>query len=346
MGLNCACGAPCAPKKPPTRHLSPMFPTGMSQESPSASDAMAREKLHRRGVLWHDSDVQCANHPGDGGITGVALSRQRFVQALPTHSSEFGYLGHALFPGEKAKGHQKNAGVFIKKGRSQVGVDFLRAFKIVERIVRGRFRFHDVHPIVLAISFALRMSLSWLDLSPPTSRSTTASPLMANYSRYRGRKNSRNVDRSQAGAYGHDHGERGAPKGRAGTGGRGQQVADRRGEKSFAPTCDRGWSPLDGRCRHLGGVSLMVVTRQRGANHFADLSLYYRGHGPLLQRHQLSSVGAGRARDVRVDTRVLCRSRVLRAIAPYNASSNPAPTQDRVAGCRGKKSFSPTRDRG
>ena len=31
------------------------------------------------------------------------------------------------------------------------------------------------------------MSLSWLDLSPPTSRSTTESPLMADYSRYPGR---------------------------------------------------------------------------------------------------------------------------------------------------------------
>ena len=49
-----------------------------------------------------------------------------------------------------------------------------------------------------------------------------------------------------------------------------------------------------------------VGTIKRGTNHFADLSLSYRGHGPL-QRHQSSSVGAGRARDVRVDTRVLCR---------------------------------------
>ena len=59
----------------------------------------------------------------------------------------------------------------------------------------------------------------------------------------------------------------------------------------------------DGRCGHPGGNSLMVASRQRRANHFADLSLYYRGYGPLLQRHQSSS-GAGRARDVRVDTRV------------------------------------------
>ena len=88
----------------------------------------------------------------------------------------------------------------------------------------------------------------------------------------------------------------------------------------------------DSRCGHPGGNSLMVASRQRRANHFADFSLYYRGHGPLLQRHQSSSVGAGRARDVRVDTRVLCRSPVLRAIAPYNASSNLAPTQDRAAG--------------
>ena len=139
------------------------------------------------------------------------------------------------------------------------------------------------------------MSFSWLDLSPPTGRSTAASPLMANYSRYPGRMNNRNVDRSQAGAYGQDHGGRGAPKGRSGTVGRGQQVAGCRGEKSFAPTRDRGWSPLDGRCRHPGGDSLMVVTPAWGQSFwepFQRLSRAWPAPTPMDV-----SAGASPARD-------------------------------------------------
>ena len=46
-------------------------------------------------------------------------------------------------------------------------------------------------------------------------------------------------------------------------------------------------------------------------------------------RQALSPSSPGGPGSYRRISRVLCRSRVLRAIAPYNASSNPAPTQDR-----------------
>ena len=41
----------------------------------------------------------------------------------------------------------------------------------------------------------------------------------------------------------------------------------------------------------------MVVTRQRGANHFGNLSGDYRGHGPLLPTPMDVSAGASPARD-------------------------------------------------
>ena len=107
--------------------------------------------------------------------------------------------------------------------------------------------------------------------------------------------NNRNVDRSQAGAYGQDHGGRSAPKGRAGTVGRGQQVADRRGEKLFAPTRDRGWSPLDGRCRHPGGDSLMVVTPAWGQSFWEPFQRLSRAW-PAPTPMDVSS-GASPARD-------------------------------------------------
>ena len=43
-----------------------------------------------------------------------------------------------------------------------------------------------------------------------------------------------------------------------------------RGEKSFAPACDQGWSIFDGHCGHPGGDSLIVTTHHRETDHFVD----------------------------------------------------------------------------
>ena len=105
----------------------------------------ANTSCHRCNV-WNHADVQRSDNPGNRGVTRVAFTGKRSVQAFPVDTGSTCNLGHPSLLGEETKGDKKNARVVILEGFSKIRFDLFLALQVIERVARCRFGFHGSSP--------------------------------------------------------------------------------------------------------------------------------------------------------------------------------------------------------
>jgi len=118
---------------------------------------------------------------------GAAIARKRFVKALAGQPGITRDLCHALRSSDIAKGLGNKSGIAVSffKTRFQVGSHFLRGPEVLGDIIAsGDGLSHSGYSDRLrARRNAALISLAWVLLSPPESRTINARPRLLKYTR-------------------------------------------------------------------------------------------------------------------------------------------------------------------
>jgi hypothetical protein len=93
----------------------------------------------------HHANTQSTDDSGNGGIAGVAVAGQGFVQAFAVNSDQAGHFTHASFTSQKTQSGEKNLRVIVKECVGQVFVDFGLSFKVVKRVPGSCFHRSFLH---------------------------------------------------------------------------------------------------------------------------------------------------------------------------------------------------------